>query len=102
MTTTCHLKWKLVCQEGAHQVAGVPSQPACVHLTSLLPYDATTKALPTTGTQEQSHETLPPFPPQEPVSSITQSARLPLKTRVTEPPQYLSVDVRLHFVSGDN
>ena len=25
--TTSHLKWKLVCQEGAHQVTAVPSQP---------------------------------------------------------------------------
>lgn len=42
--------------------ADVPSQPGCAPLTSLLPYDTTTQAFPPTGTQEQSQESLPPFP----------------------------------------
>lgn len=60
----------------------VPSQPGSAPLTSLLPYDTTIKAFPSTGAQEQSQEeTLPPFPPEEPVNSLPQDAQLHLTVR---------------------
>lgn len=60
----------------------VPFQPGCAPLTSLLPCDTTTKAFPSTGAQEQSQEeTLPPFPPEEPVNSIPEDAQLHLSVR---------------------